>query len=112
MARLTSGSSIQAAAEVRHHEVEVPAMEVTFHPFDPDLAQHFAAAWRRHPGDAAAITADLHAQYPEASIGAGAEEGWHVYREFADGVRAGGPDRPTRAPVDKARTSPQRRHRG
>ncbi|MFI5261552.1 MAG: hypothetical protein ACHQZR_03235 [Candidatus Limnocylindrales bacterium] len=60
-------------------------MEVTFHPFDPDLAQHFAAAWRQHPGDVAAITADLRAGYPDASIAAGAEEGWHVYRDAADG---------------------------
>jgi len=56
-------------------------MEVTFHPFDPDLAQHFATAWRRHPGDVAAIMADLRTHYPDASIGEGAPDGWHVYRE-------------------------------
>lgn len=66
-------------------------MEVTFHPFDPDLAQQFAAAWRRHPGDVAAITADLHSQYPEATIGAGAEEGWHVYREVTAAEPEAGP---------------------
>jgi hypothetical protein len=66
-------------------------MEVTFHPFDPDLAQQFAAAWRRHPGDAGAITSDLHTQFPEASIGAGAEDGWHVYRKATAAEPAGAP---------------------
>lgn len=84
-------------------------MEVTFHPFDPDLAQHFAAAWRRHPGDAATITADLHAQYPDVSIGAGAEEGWHVYRDGSDGTRLDGAERPTWPAADSAHTPSPRR---
>lgn len=85
-------------------------MEVTFHPFDPDLAQQFAAAWRRHPGDVAAITADLHTAYPEASINAGAEEGWHVYREVADdGSEAAGGHGPVSARAEGGDGQPRAR---
>ena len=70
-------------------------MEITFHPFDPELARRFAAAWRAHPGDPAAIRADLRATYPGLAVEVAPNATWHVYRDGE--ALPSGPGEPDRA---------------